>query len=171
MINPVRLLGNRGPFVTIGVSGAGTCDGESAESASEVGRCIAESGAVLVCGGRGGIMEAAAKGASEAGGITMGILPGDNALSGNTYLDIVIPTDFGHGRNYLLVRASQALVALPGSWGTLSEIALAIKSGIPVIGLNTWELKLGIIWAGSPEDAVNMAMTEIQKRYGSRRSE
>jgi hypothetical protein len=108
--------------------------------AEEVGRAIAEAGAVLVCGGLGGVMEAACRGARAGGGLTVGILPGRDRAEANRHVDIAIPTGMGEARNALVVRAADAVVAVDGEYGTLSEIALALQAGIPVVGLDTWEL-------------------------------
>jgi uncharacterized protein (TIGR00725 family) len=125
----------------IGVIGGGTCPSEIYEIAQEVGREIARNGFSLVCGGLGGVMEAACRGAKEAGGITIGILPTSNKRDANPYVDLVIPTGLGHARNVLVVHASDALVAVDGETGTLSEIAIALKVGKPIVGIKTWELE------------------------------
>ncbi|RLB86650.1 MAG: TIGR00725 family protein [Deltaproteobacteria bacterium] len=122
----------------VGVIGAGACDSEIYALAQEVGRKIAEKGWVLICGGLGGVMEAAARGCVEAGGTSVGILPGLKASEANPFIRIPIPTGLGEARNVLVVRASEALVAVSGGYGTLSEIALALKTGKSVIGLKTW---------------------------------
>jgi uncharacterized protein (TIGR00725 family) len=111
--------------------------------AEQIGRMLAERGAVLVCGGHGGVMEAAARGAASAGGIVVGILPGLDRSEGNEHLTIAIPTGLGELRNGLIIRAVDAVIAVGGAFGTLSEIALALKTGVPVIGLGTWELRPG----------------------------
>jgi hypothetical protein len=108
--------------------------------AEEVGRAVAEAGAVLVCGGLGGVMEAACRGARAGGGLTVGILPGRDRGDANRYVDVAVPTGMGEARNALVVRAADAVVAVAGEYGTLSEIALALQAGIPVVGLDTWEL-------------------------------
>lgn len=126
--------------------------------AEEVGRAVAESGAVLVCGGLGGVMEAACRGAHHGGGLTVGILPGLDRAEANEYVDVAIPTGLGEARNALVVRAADAVVAVSGEYGTLSEIALALQAGIPVVGLDTWELGR----AGKPVDAVVRAETAAQ---------
>jgi len=108
--------------------------------AEEVGRAVAEAGAVLVCGGLGGVMEAACRGAHAGGGLTVGILPGRDRDEANRHVDVAIPTGMGEARNALLVRAADAVVAVAGEYGTLSELALALQAGIPVVGLDTWEL-------------------------------
>lgn len=128
-------------MIYIGVIGASSCDEKIGNSAYNVGKAIAGSGAVLVCGGMGGVMDRACRGAREAGGVTIGILPGDSRLSGNPYLTYAIPTGLGEARNSIVVKSSDAVVAVDGSYGTLSEIAFALKWGKPVAGLGTWELK------------------------------
>lgn len=124
----------------IAVIGAGQCDKKTAEAAYRVGQLIAEQKAILICGGLGGVMDAAAKGAREAGGFTVGILPGPDRQGTSKYLDVSIPTDMGHARNVLVVRVADAVIAVGGEYGTLSEIGLALKMGRPVVGLNSWEL-------------------------------
>ena len=115
-----------------------------------VGRKIAEVGAVLVCGGMGGVMEAAAGGCAEAGGRSVGILPTDDRLDANPYVTVAVATGMGEGRNAIVVRTADAVIAVHGEYGTLSEIALALKMGKPVVGLGTWELAKG----GEPVDAI-----------------
>jgi hypothetical protein len=134
--------------------------------AREVGYGIARRGGILVCGGGSGVMEGAAKGAKDAGGVTLGILPGDKDSSANVYVDIPIVTGLGNARNIINVLTSQAIVAIHGAYGTLSEIALALKCGTPVIGLETWALSpppgdafAPIPNAVDPEEAVAMAFS------------
>src|SRR5881296_3583235 len=128
---------------TIAVIGAGECDAKTAALAEDVGRRLARSGATVVCGGLGGVMEAACRGAKSAGGLTIGILPGSDRASANRWVDIAIPTGIGEARNILVVRSAQAVIAVGGEFGTLSEIAFSLKLGIPVVGLNTWQLAKG----------------------------
>jgi uncharacterized protein (TIGR00725 family) len=125
----------------LGVIGGASCSTEIYEIAREVGHEIAKKGFSLICGGLGGVMEAACRGAREAGGITIGLLPTGNKGDANPYCDIVIPTGLGHARNVLVVLASDGLVAVDGEAGTLSEIAIALKVGRPLVGIKTWELK------------------------------
>ncbi len=133
-----------------------------------VGRLIAEAGAVLVCGGLGGLMEAAAGGCHEAGGKSVGILPGPSRVDANPYVTIAVATGIGEARNAIVVRTADAVIAVSGEFGTLSEIALALKMGKPVIGLGTWELaKRGepvgaIVRASDPADAVAKALAAIR---------
>jgi uncharacterized protein (TIGR00725 family) len=118
-----------------------------------VGRRLAERGAVVVCGGLGGVMEAACRGAKEAGGPTVGILPGTDRAAANAFVDVAIPSGLGEGRNVLVVRAADAVVAVGGGYGTLSEIALALKAGKRVVGLDSWDIE-GVLAAADPEAAV-----------------
>lgn len=132
------------------VGGGGDLPRRQRAAAEAVGRAVAQSGAVLVCGGLGGAMESACRGARAGGGLTVGILPGGSRGDANPYVDIVLPTGLGEARNALVVRAADAVVAVAGEYGTLSEIALALQAGIPVVGLDTWELGR----AGEPDRAV-----------------
>jgi uncharacterized protein (TIGR00725 family) len=124
----------------VAVVGAGVAGPQVVRDAEEVGRLIAERGAVLVCGGLTGVMEAACRGAKSAGGTTVGILPGSRRSDANEWVDIAIATDLGEMRNALVVRAVDVVIAIAGEFGTLSEVALALKTGTPVVGLNTWDL-------------------------------
>ncbi len=147
----------------IGVVGAGQePTEEQSQIAYEVGRLIAQRGAALVCGGLGGVMEAAARGAKEAGGRVIGILPGSSRLEANPYLDVALPTGLGEARNVLIVRASDVLIAIGGEFGTLSEIAFALKTGKPVVGIGTWELAKEGRAAGAivPVDGARTAVEE-----------
>ena len=154
----------------IAVIGAGRATPEEERVAHAVGRGIAGAGAVLVCGGFGGVMEAACRGAKEAGGSTVGILPGTSREGANPYLDVALPTGLGEMRNGLIVRAADALVAIGGEFGTLSEIALALKAGKTVIGLGAWELSRAgqrvdaVVPATSPADAVAQALAAAAAR-------
>jgi uncharacterized protein (TIGR00725 family) len=127
-------------------------------AAAEVGRLLAERGAVLVCGGRGGAMAAACRGAKEAGGLTVGILPGSDRSEANPFVDVVLPTGLGEARNALVVGAADIVIAVGGGYGTLSEIALALKAGKRVIGLGTWEIE-GVMSVEGPESAVAAALS------------
>ncbi len=140
----------------IAVIGAGDDDTPAPvlAAAETVGRRVGEAGAVLICGGRGGVMEAACRGAQGVGGLTVGILPGSNRVEANAYLDVAVPTGLGEARNALVVRAADAVVAVDGGYGTLSEIALALVAGTPVIGIATWELGRG----GVPDDGIERAV-------------
>ena len=119
---------------------------------------VAQRGAVLVCGGLGGVMEAACRGAREQGGIAVGILPGLDRGAANPHVDVALPTGLGEARNALVVRAADALIAVGGGYGTLSEIALALKAGKPVVALGSWEIE-GVEAAEGPEAAVAAALT------------
>lgn len=125
----------------IGVIGAATVDESTHRLAREVGQGLGRAGAVLVCGGLGGVMQAASQGAREAGGVVMGILPGNDRRAGNEFLSLAVVTGMGEARNVLVVRSSQAVIAIGGAYGTLSEIAFCLKIGVPVIGLSTWRLE------------------------------
>src|SRR5437867_1865567 len=113
--------------IRIGVMGAGECSPEIFCQAEQVGKLIAQHGAILICGGRGGVMEAAAKGAKATGGVTVGILPESDDSGANPYIDIPIVTGMGNGRNVINILSSQVIIAISGGYGTLSEIALALK--------------------------------------------
>ena len=149
--------------VRIAVVGERDASPELARAAEEIGREIARRGGVLVCGGMGGVMEAAARGASQAGGTVVGIIPTESAKDANPYVTIPIVTGMAEGRNIIVVRSAQAVIAVGGAYGTLSEIALALRLGIPVVGYQTWTLdKAGldsdpIIRAKRPTDAVEQA--------------
>ena len=127
----------------VGVAGASQPEPPLLDQAELLGRRLAEAGAIVVCGGGPGVMEAVCRGAQSAGGTTVGLLPGLDRAEGNPYLTISVPTGLGQGRNLLLVRSSDAVIAVGGGFGTLSEIALALRTGTPVIGLATWSLHLG----------------------------
>jgi hypothetical protein len=138
----------------ISVIGAGSCDKKIYGIAEEVGRLIAKKGATLITGGLGGVMEAASKGAKEAGGITVGILPGFSKDEANPYVMIPITTGLSHARNIIVVRSADAVIAISGEYGTLSEIAIALKLGKPVVGIKTWDNIEGVVKVDSPEEAV-----------------
>lgn len=147
----------------LGVVGAGSCDHQIALLAEEVGKEIARQGAVLVCGGLGGVMEAASRGARKAGGMAVGVLPGGDRREGNPHLTFALATGLGEARNAVVVRASDALIAVAGGYGTLAEIGLALRLGVPVVGLNTWKLSRdgvpdkSIIYVSTPQEAVAVA--------------
>ena len=138
----------------VGVIGGGECTDSTYKTAQSLGFEIGKKGWILVCGGLGGVMEAAAKGCAEAGGMTLGILPGSQRDSANPYIRIALPTGLGEGRNLLVVRTSDVLVSIGGGYGTLSEIALALKAGKPVIGLETWEHIQGIQYVSHPDEVI-----------------
>jgi hypothetical protein len=146
----------------IGVIGAGNCSKETRSLAEAVGKEIATKGAVLLCGGLGGVMEAAACGAKQEGGTTIGILPGTCREDANPWIDIAITTGMGHARNSLIAQSSDALIAISGEYGTLSEIALGLKMGKPVIVLDCkWEIE-GIYRVKDPQKAVEFALEIIE---------
>jgi uncharacterized protein (TIGR00725 family) len=148
----------------IGVLGASSCGPDMEKMAYEVGKEIARQGAVLLCGGLGGVMEAASRGAKEAGGLTVGILPGPSGSEANPHISLRIATDMGHARNVVLVRSSDAVIAVSGGYGTLSELAIARKIGVPCIGLHTWDLDPGVVQADDAVQAVGYAVERIQER-------
>jgi len=127
-------------MIYIGVIGDGVSDDKTYQVAYEVGQLIAERGATLVCGGLGGVMEGACKGAKSKGGLTVGILPSEDREWANPFVDVAIPTGLGEARNTLVARCADAVIAVGGQFGTLSEIALALKMKKPVVGIDTWEL-------------------------------
>ena len=126
------------PYVA--VVGASIADDELAARAEQVGRLLAERGAVVLTGGLGGVMEAACRGAKEAGGLTVAILPTDDRAAANAYVDVALATGMGEMRNALIVRSADVLIAIGGEYGTLSEVAFALRTGTPVVGLGTWQL-------------------------------
>ncbi len=140
----------------VGVIGAGECSNTTYQLSRDLGFEIGKKGWILVCGGLGGVMEGAARGCAEAGGMTVGILPGLEKHSANPYVKIPLPTGLGEGRNLLVVRASDVLVSIAGGYGTLSEIALSLKTNKPVIGLETWENIQGIQYVSDPREAIQL---------------
>lgn len=148
----------------IGVLGPNSTTEEQSQLGRTVGRLIAESGSILFSGGLGGMMQAAAEGAKSAGGLTVGILPGPDKSEANEFIDIPVATDLGAYRNALLVRSCDAVIAINGAYGTLSEVAFALRLEIPVVGLDTWEVtRAGIMDPGihvtnSAEEAVTLAL-------------
>jgi len=146
----------------VAVVGAGENEETRCNLAREVGRKIAEHGHVLITGGLGGVMEAASEGAREAGGVTVGILPGEKETA-NRYVSVSIGTGMGHGRNAVIVRSADAVIALPGLYGTLSEIALALKMDKKVIDLGDWNVD-GMLKAESPEEAILLAEGKAEAR-------
>lgn len=142
----------------IGVIGGSSCTAKQAEAARKVGSLIAQGGGILVCGGMGGVMEAACRGAIEHGGITVGILPGGSAREGNRYLTVPVATGMGYARNALVVMSSQAIIAIGGRYGTLSELAYAAQYGLPVFGLSTWKVRMPVKHVRTPAEAVRLAL-------------
>jgi uncharacterized protein (TIGR00725 family) len=156
----------------VAVIGEGACSRRTAAAAERIGRAIATAGAVLFTGGRGGVMEAASRGAAAAGGTVVGVLPGFDRGGANRWVQIPVVTGMDQARNVILVRSCDAVIAVGGMYGTLSEIALALKFGIPVIGLRTWRLRqpdgrrVPIVVARSPEDAVARALAAAGRPRG-----
>ena len=148
------------PQPQIAVIGAGDADDALAARAEQVGRLLAQRGCTLVCGGLGGVMEAAARGAQEAGGTTIGILPGESRREANRYLDHAVVTGIGHARNLAVVASGDAVIAVGGEWGTLAEIGFARKLGRPVIVLEPgWSIEgEGLSRVDTPEEAVSAAI-------------
>jgi uncharacterized protein (TIGR00725 family) len=144
----------------VAVIGPGDAGADVLAAAEAVGRELARRGAVLVCGGLGGAMEAACRGASESGGTTVGILPGNERSAANSYVAIAIATGLGEARNALVVRTADAVVAVGGGYGTLSEIGLGLKAGKPVVGLGSWEID-GMTVAATAEQAVAAALAAL----------
>jgi uncharacterized protein (TIGR00725 family) len=149
----------------IAVIGGSDCTPQEAEWAAAVGRLVAERGAVLLCGGLGGVMEAAARGAKRAGGLTVGILPGNDPGEASAEIDVALATGMGEMRNALIVRAAAAVIAIGGGWGTLSEIALARRIATPVIGLHdSFNPAVDIPRVERPEEAVGWALEQARSR-------
>jgi len=154
----------------IAVIGDSSCSPEEAKLAESVGELLAQRGATIVCGGLGGVMEAVCRGAKSKGGLTVGILPGQDSSMANPWIDIPIVTGIGEARNVMVVKSAQAVIAIGGGYGTLSEIAYARKSNIPVIGLNTWSLSRNgreddsIIRVQSATEAVGKAISLANRR-------
>jgi uncharacterized protein (TIGR00725 family) len=154
--------------IVIGVMGPAACDSQTAELARAVGRGIAEHGAVLLCGGRGGVMEAAAQGAHDAGGLTLGVLPGASAreTAPNPHIDVALFTGMGESRNWINVCASDAVIAIGGGFGTLSEIAIALKAQRPVVLVGSWRMEIeGVVpnvpRASSAAEAVGLTFASV----------
>lgn len=148
------------PKIRIGVIGGAQPTKTSRQQAYRVGQLIAEKGAVLVCGGLKGTMEAAAKGAKQKGGLTIGILPGENPGDANPYIEVAVATGIGYSRNALVVMNADVLIAVGGHYGTLSEIAYALIQKKKVIGIGTWDIP-GVIPINTPEEAVDEALKEF----------
>jgi uncharacterized protein (TIGR00725 family) len=157
------------PAPWIAVVGPGRADPRETAWAEDAGAAGADAGAVLVCGGLGGVMEAACRGARSRGGTTVGLLPGFDREQANGWVLLAVPTGLGEARNALVVRAADAVVAIGGAWGTLSEIALAMRAGKPVVGLETWELMRGgepvegVIRAHDARTAVGLALARVKR--------
>jgi uncharacterized protein (TIGR00725 family) len=155
----------------VAVIGASNATEWELSTAERMGRLLADAGCVLVCGGLGGVMDAAARGSAAGGGVSIGILPGDDRVDASRHLTVAIATGFGEARNAIVARSADAVVAVGGEFGTLSEIALALKMGTPVIGVGTWELgrddlaKDPIVRAETPEEAL-MELRRVLPRMG-----
>jgi uncharacterized protein (TIGR00725 family) len=150
-----------GPYVS--VVGSGEATGELYEKAREVGRLVAGRGGVVVCGGRSGVMEAAARGATEAGGTAIGILPDEDREKANEHLSYSIATGTGHARNLAVVCSGDVVISVGGEYGTLSEMGLALKVGRPVVALDSWDLGEHVDVASSPEEAVEAAFASLRE--------
>ncbi|OGO68857.1 MAG: TIGR00725 family protein [Chloroflexi bacterium RBG_19FT_COMBO_62_14] len=156
--------------IVVGVIGGASATAAEAALAEEVGARLAEAGAVVVCGGRGGVMEAVCRGAHQAGGLTVGILPGAEADEGNRFLSLALPTGLGHARNAVVVQASEAIIAIGGGYGTLSEIGLALKTGTPLVGLSTWKAtresddRAEVVEVDTPVEAVRRSLQAAKER-------
>jgi len=154
----------------IAVIGNSSCSPKEAKLAESVGELLAQQGVTVICGGLGGVMEAVCRGAKSKGGVTVGILPGQDSSTANPWVDIPVVTGIGEARNVAVVKSAQAVIAIGGSYGTLSEIAYALKSNIPVIGLNTWSLSRNgqeddsIIRVRSAAEAVDKAISLAKRR-------
>lgn len=148
--------------IRIAVVGGSRPGRQAADNAYEVGRLIARAGAVVVCGGLGGVMEAACRGAREEGGLTVGVLPGGSPADANPWVEVPIATGLGYTRNALVVMNADAVVAVDGEYGTLSEIAYGKIHGKRVVGLGTWDVK-GVERAETPEEAVRMALEGLAR--------
>ncbi len=149
------------PYIAVvGASQALDVDIDDAEA---VGRLLGAAGAVVVCGGRGGVMAAASRGAASAGGTVIGMLPGDDRSDANEWVTVAVPTGLGELRNGLIVRTADAMVAVGGAYGTLSEVALGLQAGLKVYGLHTWDID-GIEPVASPQEAVEKALAAARAR-------
>ena len=146
----------------VAVVGGGVCSPEVGETAERLGRLLAEKGHILISGGLGGVMEAVCRGAREAGGVTLGILPGEKR-DANAYVSIAVATGMGHARNVIIIENCHAVIALPGEHGTLSEIALALKMNRPVISLGSWDIA-GTIKAKDPDEALELLERTFRHR-------
>lgn len=146
----------------IAVIGGSECSPSDYAAAETVGRLITENDGIVICGGMSGVMEAVCKGAFRAGGLTIGILPSADIEDANPYVKIPVATGMGIGRNIIVIRTAQAVIAVDGKYGTLSEIAYALQLGKPVFGLNSWSEIPGMIAVKSPEEAVKKALESIK---------
>jgi uncharacterized protein (TIGR00725 family) len=159
----------------IAVVGGSEASARVVAAAEVVGSALAAAGAVVVCGGLGGVMAAVCRGARAAGGLTVGLLPGRDPAAANEWVDVVVPTGLGEARNALVVASAAAVIALGGEYGTLSEIALALRAGTPVVGVGTWTLNrpdgqvdTGIVPVADPADAAAVALQLAAARPAGR---
>lgn len=148
----------------VAVIGPGDATDAERAAARTVGAGLAEAGVVVVTGGLGGVMAAATAGARDAGGTTLALLPGDDPAASQVAATVTVPTGLGESRNALVVRAADAIVAIGGAWGTLSELALALRRGTPVVGLGTWRLDTDLTAAGLDDPVVRAASPEVAVR-------
>jgi uncharacterized protein (TIGR00725 family) len=154
----------------IAVIGDSSCSPEETKLAESVGELLAQQGATIVCGGLGGVMEAACRGAKSKGGLTVGILPGQDPSTANPWVDVPVVTGIGEARNIVVVKSAQAVIAIGGRYGTLSEIAYALKNNTPVIGLNTWSLSRNgreddsVVEVKNATEAVDKAISLAKRR-------
>jgi uncharacterized protein (TIGR00725 family) len=159
----------------IAVIGNSSCSPQEAKLAENVGQLLAQQGVTVICGGLGGVMEAVCRGAKSKGGSTVGVLPGEDSSAANPWVDIPLVTGLGEARNVVIVKSAQAVIAIGGGYGTLSEIAYALKRNVPVIGLNTWSLSRNgredhsITRVQSPAEAVDAAIS-LSKRDKDRKT-
>jgi uncharacterized protein (TIGR00725 family) len=152
--------------IYLAVVGAGSASPEICEVAEAVGKEAALRGWIVLTGGLGGVMEAAAKGARDAGGMTLGILPGGDRNQANPYIHVAVATDMHHGRNAIIAHTADALIAVDGEYGTLSEVAFGLKLGKPVVGLMTqWKVS-GLLTARNPKEAVDLVAELIESKRG-----
>lgn len=147
----------------IGVIGASEASEKGKEVARQVGREIARAGAVMVCGGLGGVMEAAARGCAEEGGEVLGLLPGPDPAAANPWVTIAVPTNIGYARNIVITHTAAALIAVEGEYGTLSEVAIGLKLGRPVLALDSWNAVPGVQVCTSAQEAVSRALSLIAR--------
>ena len=156
--------------IIIAVIGGSNAAHKDLDAAYQVGLELAKRGAIVLCGGMAGVMEAVCKGAKEAGGTTVGIMPGNNVEDANDYIDIAIPTGLGYARNAIVAGSGRAIIAIDGAYGTLSEIGHGLGDGTPIVGLNTWRLIIDgkedttIERANNPLDAVEKALAYAEAR-------
>ena len=156
------MVASRRPIVA--VVGGSQAGAKLKRDAEAVGRLIGERGGLLICGGLGGVMEAAARGAKSVGGTTIGVLPGGRSSDANPHIDIPIVTGIGYARNVIIVQTADGVVALPGKFGTLTEIAYAVVFGKPVVSMNSWDVGPGVATASNPAQAVEWIFERLDGR-------